>query len=48
VNAGLNLWSLFGLNPGPRDFYATSLTDPITGQPRGAGGAFDIGANEFA
>ena len=26
INAGLNLPALFGLNPGPADFYGTSIS----------------------
>jgi hypothetical protein len=37
VDAGLNLQSLFGLSPGPTDFYGTSI-------PQGAG--YDVGAHE--
>ena len=37
VDAGLNLRSLFGLSPGPTDFYGTSI-------PQGAG--YDVGTHE--
>ncbi len=46
VNAGLNLWTLFALDPGPRDFFATGLhSGNGTPQPNGSG--FDVGANEL-
>ncbi len=38
IDAGLNLRSLFGIDPGKRDFYGTSI-------PQGK--AYDIGAHEF-
>jgi len=37
IDAGLNLLSLFAIDPGPRDFYARSI-------PKGAG--YDVGAHE--
>jgi hypothetical protein len=37
VDAGLNLRRLFGLSPGPTDFYGTSI-------PQGTG--YDVGAHE--
>ena len=39
IDAGLDLRKLFGLDPGPHDYYATTL-------PQGSG--FDIGAHERA
>jgi hypothetical protein len=38
-NAGLNLASMFGLNPGTRDFFG----DPLPGD-----GKTDVGADELA
>ena len=38
INAGLNLLTLFGLNPGPTDFYGTSIPQM---------GSYDVGAAEF-
>jgi len=38
INAGLNLSSLFGINPGTRDFYNNPI--PVNG-------AYDVGAHEF-
>jgi hypothetical protein len=44
-NAGLNLWSRFAVNPGPRDFYGTPL--PTTQQGATAF-PYDVGAHEYA
>ena len=38
INAGLNLSGLFGVNPGPRDYF---------GGPVPAGSSFDVGAHEY-
>jgi hypothetical protein len=39
INRGLNLWALYGITPGLRDYFGGSL--PV-------GASFDIGAHEFA
>ncbi len=39
VDSGLNLKQLFGLDPGPKDFYGNALP---------AGTSFDIGAHEYS
>lgn len=39
INTGLDLFALFGVSPGSRDFYGNTLPQ---------GGAYDIGAHEFA
>ena len=38
INAGLNLSTLFAINPGTQDFYGTALPQ---------GGAYDVGAMEY-
>lgn len=38
INAGLDLFARFGIQPGPHDFFGTPIPQA---------GAFDIGANEF-
>ena len=44
IDAGLNLWSLFVIAPGPRDFYG----DPLPTSPAGmAAWRYDIGANDL-
>ena len=44
-NAGLNLWTRFGINPGARDFYNTPL--PTT-QEAATSFLYDVGAHELA
>jgi hypothetical protein len=41
INRGLNLFSRFGINPGPRDFFGTPL-------PTTSDYLYDIGAHEYA
>jgi len=38
INAGLNLQTLFGINPGTQDYFGTSIPQ---------GGAYDVGAHEY-